>query len=753
MAGSAGSVPSGRAAKISRFGVYQLDHATGELRKSGNPVKVQDQPARMLVLLVENAGRIVTREELQAALWPEDTFVEFDASLNTAVRKLRQALQDSADNPRFVETVPRQGYRFIAPVHYVAGLKPEAVPAPAPPAEAAPERQVRGSGRIRWAVFAAGVAGLAVAAWLIRARPDVPAGVTTRAVIEYPPGATVAHAFGPSIAISHDGRWIAIQAAIGGQSRIFWRRIDDFEWHAIPGSEGMVTPFFLADNRHIVAYSRDGKLRELSLNGPVGDVAAVNGGGTIPTSAFAAADGSIYYSGRPPAGGTRRETSPALLGTGIWRVRPGSGEAPELLSFNESPDAGEVRQTPHQLLPNGAVLFTASRSPRDRQIMALEPATGRIRALLAQGMGAWYLPTGHLAYYWGGKILAVPFDAGGLSVRGEGVPVINGVGVNGWSADAAVSGNGTLIYTPHQREVGDRTLVRVDLEGHTSAVPLAPGPYQALDLSRDGKRLLLTKRDGEDGTWQLASYELAAGSWTTLVKGASLPINAVWMADGGQVVYGSDHDGRRFHNLFRRAVDPLGPEMVLTRADFGQYPNCVTPDGKAVLFAQGYDPQTAVDIFELPLAGDGRVSAVVRTPGRDAHPAVSPDGKWLAYTGSVNGRYEVLVQAYPGTGPAAVISPEGGEGPLWSREGKEIYYRSGRKMMAVRFVPGAAPHGSAARVLFEGDYLRADNWFRNAILSADGKQFLLLKEDPPEEQHHLNVVVNWFDEVRRLVPR
>jgi DNA-binding winged helix-turn-helix (wHTH) protein len=115
-----------------RFGLFEADLATGELRKRGRKVPLQDQPFQVLALLLRHPGEIVAREELQRALWPADTFVEFEHGVNTAIKKLRQALGDSADNPRFIETLPRKGYRFIAPVGDLATPAPTPVPAPMP---------------------------------------------------------------------------------------------------------------------------------------------------------------------------------------------------------------------------------------------------------------------------------------------------------------------------------------------------------------------------------------------------------------------------------------------------------------------------------------------------------------------------------------------------------------------------------------------------------------------------------------------
>src|SRR5712671_7972665 len=108
---------------ILRFGVFEVDVRAGELRKQGMRIKLQEQPFQILTVLLQQPGEIVTREELRSQNWPADTFVDFDNGLNTAIKKLREALGDSADNPRFIETLPRRGYRFIAPVADVDGTR------------------------------------------------------------------------------------------------------------------------------------------------------------------------------------------------------------------------------------------------------------------------------------------------------------------------------------------------------------------------------------------------------------------------------------------------------------------------------------------------------------------------------------------------------------------------------------------------------------------------------------------------------
>ena len=112
-----------------QFGAFQLDARAGELRKRGVRLKLQDQPLHILTILLERAGEVVTREEIQSRLWRENTYVDFDNAINSAVRKLRDALGDEAENPRFIETLARRGYRFIAPVSYLSnGIKPVSSP-------------------------------------------------------------------------------------------------------------------------------------------------------------------------------------------------------------------------------------------------------------------------------------------------------------------------------------------------------------------------------------------------------------------------------------------------------------------------------------------------------------------------------------------------------------------------------------------------------------------------------------------------
>ncbi len=146
-----------------RFGVFEVDRGSGELRKRGVRIRLQEQPLKILMLLLDRPGEIVTREQLRQILWPEGTFVDFEHSLNAAVAKLRQSLGDSAENPRFVETISRRGYRFIAPVEEFSASAAGQTTARDPPV-AEPVRS-----RLHLVVIGVILLLAAVLAWMFRA--------------------------------------------------------------------------------------------------------------------------------------------------------------------------------------------------------------------------------------------------------------------------------------------------------------------------------------------------------------------------------------------------------------------------------------------------------------------------------------------------------------------------------------------------------------------------------------------------------
>ena len=279
-----------------RFGVFDVDFTTAQLRKSGVRVRIQEQPLRILRALLERRGELVTRQELRDRLWPSDTFVDFERSLNAAVGKLRQSLNDSADRPLYVETVARKGYRFIAPV---TESNPE--PLTAPKVEKPSSQASDRSGSLRWVVAGALAGALGLVFW--GARPMPRAGPVRQVVwLDLDVGNDVSQP-----AISPDGMTLVFIAS----GRLVVRRLDQSNITPLTGTEGAASPFFSPDGQW-VGYFSNHKLRKVAIEGgesvTICDAPKDRGGtwtedGQIIAALSAAGELSIV----PASGGTPRQ--------------------------------------------------------------------------------------------------------------------------------------------------------------------------------------------------------------------------------------------------------------------------------------------------------------------------------------------------------------------------------------------------------------------------------------------------------------
>ena len=265
-----GSVGGPRAVK---FGTFELDLAAGELRKNGSKVRLQEQPFRLLTFLVQRPGDLVSREELREKLWPADTYVDFDNSLNTAASKLREALGDSAASPRFIETLPRRGYRFIAPLerHGQVGDVSSSVP-PTTTELKTPAQQVWQASlrraRLQQLVLAAALVvavGLAVVPWL-RSPPPAEEAPLRRFAFARPVPVRADRLIG-NLAISPNGRHIAFVTA-GAEGKLWVHDLDRQEPRAIEGAEGARRPFWSPDS-DFIGFAAGAELKKISVQGGV----------------------------------------------------------------------------------------------------------------------------------------------------------------------------------------------------------------------------------------------------------------------------------------------------------------------------------------------------------------------------------------------------------------------------------------------------------------------------------------------------
>ena len=262
-------------------------------------------------------------------------------------------------------------------------------------------------------------------------------------------------------------------------------------------------------------------------------------------------------------------------------------------------------------------------------------------------------------------------------------------------------------------------------------------------------------------------YDLSRATLTRLTTPDSNSQVAVWAPDGKHIAYRGTRAG--FRDVYRIPTEGEGTEERLTMGEYIQTPSSWSRDGKWLAFTEAGTPATGRDIWVLPLEGEAlnagpearKPRVFLRTPANEDNGVFSPDGHWLAYESNESGRYEVYVRPFPGPGSKVQISTQGGIEPVWSRNGRELFYRSGDRMMAVeissrRNSNGAFPSGFSAsvpRLLFEGHYQYSGLVSSDYDVSKDGQRFLMVQSSGPEQTPtQIRVVLNWFTELQQRVP-
>jgi serine/threonine-protein kinase len=406
-----------------------------------------------------------------------------------------------------------------------------------------------------------------------------------------------------------------------------------------------------------------------------------------------------------------------------------------------------------ELLPGGnALLFAGSATLAgwDSAQIAAQPIGGGERKNLVAGTQPRYAPTGHLLYMQSGNLMAAPFEPQRLALTGASVPAIEGVSqslVTG-AAQYSISSTGTLVYLAGGLTGSQNRMVWVTRNGEEKLLPAAPRNYQFPRVSPDGWRVAVTISDQEAHIWV---YDIARDFPTRLTFDGSVNNAPTWFPDSKRIAFRSNRAGGP-GSLFWQASDLPGGAERLTTGDYTHLPNSFSADGQLLAFQEN-NPQTGRDIWVLRLA-DRKRQPVLRTPAQETAPKFSIDPRWLAYCSDESSRSEVYVMPYPGSGVKWQISTEGGQEPVWNADGRELFYRSGSKIMAVEVDTKSGFSPGTPRMLFEGAYLPTPFVIPNYDVSPDGQRFLMLKpvETQTSAPTQINVVLNWFEELKRRVP-
>lgn len=716
-------------AKVVRFGVFELDVAARELRKRGIRVRLQDQPFRVLEALLEKPGAIVTREQLKDRLWANDEFVEFDKSLNTAIQKIRQALGDSAESPRFLETVPRQGYKFIAPVNETEATEAaESNEGPSAPPRRSLDPLWAGVG------IALLVAGLALGMWLRR---------STQA----PPGASLAKfTLSPELSTSvtgitwprpsPDGRYIAFNRGSTAEARTLtvWDAEQD-DYRAVTTQAGNASPFWSPDSRQI----------GLATNKAVVTIDLASGAKRMLTN-WPSHPGWITSGGTwSPDGETIVfAVGPVTAGQRLYRTSASGGKYELLFEPTEEEVSQGSGFFDPSFLPTvdgrQALLYADGAGYPDIGVINLE--TGE-RRTIASGDPPYgrplYSPSGHVIYTdrryrRRGRLWALPFSLERLEPTGDPFVIAESAGA------AGISAHGVLTYGKPESP-GTMQLAWRDRNGkRLGSIGEAQESIQMPTLSPNGKEVVV-----------VASTDRALDVW---IHQVDRPVKRritfdetrndrpTWHPSGKQVTFSGGGSGGS--DIWIAASDGSDKPTLFYGSPSSERGYEWSRNGKYLVGSGRHF------LFYLRADADGNGwEKVVLEDDRFDHvaPELSPDGRYLAYQSNESGRAEVYVRPFPKGGAKWQVSVDGGGQPRWQGDGNEIFYVKDDTLMVVPVTSQESFTYGDPEALFDGDGVFRGRG-QHYDVTADGQRFVVVEGVRSRDPRQIQVVQNWYEEFR-----
>jgi serine/threonine-protein kinase len=590
-----------------------------------------------------------------------------------------------------------------------------------------------------WAV-AAVASTTALVSWLAQGAllDDSTASGPTRFAMELNSDQSPALDFGGHLAVSRDSRRLAWISPAEPQRRIYTRSMDEIDIRPIPGTEGVEPPLLLLSPRgDSVAFFRDGALWKTR----------VEGGITIRL--FESEDTSRVWSGDWGDG----EIILSQHFSGLVRI-PEEGGVPEVLTAPDRERQENQHAQPH-ILPGGRGILhaVAIGNYNDNHVAVFDREKGEHRILIEDAMDAWYVSSGHLVYLRKGILFAAPFDLERLELSGSATPVLSGVQMDvqeGRNGLVVASRNGTLAHVP-DLGLPARRLAWVDRDGKTEFLPLAPGAYRLPKLSPDGTTVVLGRR--EHHLEHVVLYDLARNVLSEFTSEGSSNFYPVWAPDGSTIVFSSNRLGQ--WNLFAKDVSSGASAVHLLRSSNEQFPLSWSSDGGVLAYLSRMAGDFSDVLFLSVDDVDAKPARLLSTQSYWADAEFSPGGDWVALVSTQEGQPEVFVQQVSRDGGVSggrtKVSRDGGLQPVWSRDGRELFFRSldGIRLLAVKIQTEPELRVGEETVLLQG--LRMP-LFNDYDLSPDGSRFLMVLDEEPPETVPLVVTLNWIEELQRLVP-
>lgn len=531
---------------------------------------------------------------------------------------------------------------------------------------------------------------------------------SVRFTIDLPPGTGLVEFTAAPLALVPDGKGVVLALAdLQGNSKLWLRRFDDEKLEAIAGTDGATSPFVSPDGQSI-AFAARGRLWRVSIAGgmprDITEAQQFFGGCWLD-------DDTIVY-------------APRFAG-GLWRIPALGGQPEQLTKPGGGQDAAHLWPT---CLPGGrAVLFSVWRGGEiDDGAVAYLRMTDRTRGTLVEGgYHPRFLRPDTLLFARSGAVMSAEFDADALQLRGVPRQRVGGLlaNINSVAAFYETSNGDHLAYVQGTYERPQRRLVWRDRDGGAEYASDLRMPFSLPRISPDGRRVATWLQDDEVAIWLL---DLSGDRLTRLSRGLD-DHSPVWSPDGSRIAFDSSRTGN--YEIYLTAAHALADETPLTRRGRDHFVNAWLPDDR-LLFTD-HSVRGGSDLWSIAARPGAEAEPLLRTPFNESEPAVSTDGRWIAYVADDTGRNEVFVRRYPLQGPRIQASRDGGEEPAWSRDANELYFRNGAGLFAVRLTGTADDPGlTEPQQLFAGRY-HYNLYPTNSYDVAPDGRFLMVEEPAP----------------------
>jgi eukaryotic-like serine/threonine-protein kinase len=585
-----------------------------------------------------------------------------------------------------------------------------------------------------------------VAVWKLKPLPPPELKRVMRFDYELPEGQQLASS---SLAVSPDGS----QFVYGTTKGLYLRSFDRLDARQIVGTDYYSSqPFFSPDGQWIGYFSRsDGKLKKSAISGGV-PVVLWDIRGRVSGTSWDSEDTIVYSN----------------LVSGIMRISAKNGTPTPLVKGSIANMKDGFPSGP-QMLPDGkTLLFTNAfdLNSANNQIVIQSLKSGERRVLVRGGAGARYLSTGHIVYTLTNNninnLFAVPFDLNKLEVTGGSVSILEGIGT------AALSDSGTLVYIPQPSVAGatssGSTLIWVNRQGKEEPLSAAPDRYTTPRISPDGTKVALTV--GLSDNKDIWIWDIVRKTMTRLTLDEGSDSDPIWTLDGKRIIYSSSRQSVGGQTgLWWKSADGTGEvEQFGPVTDRAIYPYSMSKDGKTLIVLESNPAAAQFDISMISMESDDHARKPLLQEKYNEHfPQISPDGRWMAYMSNESGKDEVYVRSFPDVnkGGRWQVSPNGGNSPLWSPNGRELFYLSEDNFaMAVSVETKPTISFGTPKIIFKNTNQRVTGGGPSWDIHPDGKRFLMIK--PPAStgaapaaatpQPKINIVVNWFEELKQRAP-